>query len=381
MSLSENDENSQLVRGLYKPDQGGAAPPELPASMANGQFNGKQTMDELAIGKEIALILEDEKYHPVIVFGTIGAGKTTLLASLLAGNYATGEATSFDVSLADHALFPTGHPQVAKIRNEAVEFFEGRVRNHVDGQLQASTRFEYPFYIPIELTPTNAQLDPARFAFLECQGEFFNPQLVTSLNDARSYLLRKELPGFIAGVLLHYTKPMSLIHVAPCALNGRTLEQQRNADLALLHGLANYQQRRDPSGLSREDNHLFLLSMWDEHTNGIAAESFVRPDVSHIEEILVTRFKESWGKFKAMRTGRPGRSHTFMQYSAGPVSGDGIARVPHEAHRILNRYPRTVLNWLYGNAKGHVLFPDVLEQPPSRKTLLDHVLQFAGLRL
>jgi len=71
-----------------------------------------------------------------------------------------------------------------------------------------------------------------------------------------------------------------------------------------------------------------------------------------------------------------------MQYSVGPIvklheaSVTEMGQVPTELWPVLNRYPRTVLNWLYTNASGEVLFPDVVEPPPPQWTLVDRFMQF-----
>jgi len=337
----------------------------------------------MAIGKQVARILEQGKYHPVMVVGAQRSGKTMLLASLLARAYATKEETSVDLRLGERALFPEHHPLVDVMWTQTKEFYEGTVNNFANGELAPATRFEHPFYIPIEVIPQSPRLKPVRFAFLECRGEVYDPQRQKFASSDRSYFKAKELPGVIAGVLLNFTGPLSIIYVAPGWIDTRVdPDREQIADLALLHNMERIQGARRACGSGQADRHLYLLSMWDELAGDVSTETFARPDPDQIETILGERFPKSWKKYTSHRAVGTGNSHTHMQYSVGPIvklheaSVTEMGQVPTELWPVLNRYPRTVLNWLYTNASGEVLFPDVVEPPPPQWTLVDRFMQF-----
>ena len=339
---------------------------------------GSGLMDDRTLGRHMAEILKTGSYHPVIIVGANASGKSSFVASLLARTYASDHGNGVDFRLAQDCIFPEQHPRYAAIETQTRLFYDGTVGSFADWQLVARTGYEHPFYVPVELVPRDARFPPIRLAFLECRGEFFNPAIekVRDLNSEREYLTRSRFPDEISSVLANFNLPISFVYVAPCSVRDDAHGiNRRKADLAVYYGMERIQGIRGRSGLDMSDQHLLLLSKWDEHVGGVSSPEFVHTLVSDVEDVLRVRFPESWKKYCSMRPAALGSPYHVMQYTAGPVAEGQFARAAPESHMLLDRYPRTVLNWLYGNAvPGKVLFPDVLEQPPPRRTVVDKIV-------
>lgn len=354
------------------------------------QLDDLHASNERLIGQQIAAMLESEGYHPVIVIGTAGAGKTTLLASLIAGAHAGGAHCEVAIRLGREPLYPTGDRSHKEVWFETRRFYEGAMRGFAMGVPVTSTCISEPIYIPIEVEPTDRRLPPVKLALLEGRGEAFEPVRCKVSLDGSEYQMRQALPERIAGVLRHCRAPVSFIYLAPCKATSASLLEGRIGDLALFQAIDNCQEQRLLSGQGESDQHLLLLSMWDKQTGGVGTDAFLRPDQAKIERVLASDYPHAWRKFLSL-SGMGGRiQHYLMQYSAVPFNVPQLMGANPAVRPILDRYPRTVLNWLYTHAQsgrgrfreqgGSGLFRDVTKSSESGWGFVRRVMRRFGIQ-
>ena len=299
--------------------------------------------------------------HPVIVFGATASGKTMMLVSLIE---ALNRSELVDVCLGAPIL-PENHPEAAETRKMAKAYFDAHAFSMAQGELLPSTQVQQPLLIPIDIARRDR--GTIRLALLEVRGEWFMP--IKQGTETRF----PEFPSELAEIVELYGGSLSVIWVAPYCLVSTDDSDLTDSDFALVGALAEYRRRR--RSMAR-DAHLFMLAKWDCVSSPVDDDTFGKVPPSRVRSILEERYPNAWPRFLGLALGSTGRRF-FMQYSAAYVV-DGSIRVPPYRHqRVFERYPRTVLNWLYGNATeldSHIgglrvrlqLFPEVLAQPGTR---------------
>lgn len=171
-------------------------------------------------------------------------------------------------------------------------------------------------------------------------------------------------------MLRNYPRGISIICVAPYSRGATDEDNVQNSDAGLWAALQKYQDLRRESD---DDALLFLFTKWDQVAAPGRAEDFTQLDGERVVEIANERYRRSWNLFRNVRVGGDDwDKRCFMQYSSCKFV-EGRPSIPTYLERDFLRYPRTVLNWIYGNARrfeltrgGHVselplnLFPDVI---------------------
>lgn len=332
-------------------------------------------------GRRMADRLREKGFHPVIVLGTTASGKSTLLSSLI-GYLKTEPSASISIG---EWIVPPDSPYGEYHLKEYQLFFHHSVQNFLNGIGHAKTMLNYPVFIPVVVRPGNG-LPDVKFAFLESPGEWYLPKPETA---AFFQPLKQE----ILDVLFHFPGRLSVLHVAPFTTvdgYGNNLtdfdnsQGRSDSDLGLLGAIKSYENVR---ATPHKDSHLFLFTKWDLYAKPHAAgEKFSQPDPEELSALLYERFNQSWTAFQSMAIGDTKGRRSYMQYCAGLISGNEVRRMEDEIRPILQRYPRTVWNWLYTNATtkdgqpGQALFRDVLPVPPRKPTLLDHAMRLLGTK-
>lgn len=311
------------------------------------------------IGKQIAQAMDDLGYHPVIIFGSSNSGKSSLLGSLLA-YFQVDTSKEVGITFGD-SLVPSetthGKDAIAK----AETFFYRSVHEFIGGEAHVATKVNYPFFIPVIIRPKGKE--EMKFAFMESNGEWYKP-------DRDTDRFFQSLKGEINGILRHYQKGISFIHVAPLTQsNVRDGEinhefernEIRDASLALTGALDSYTRIRT---IKSQDSHMFLVTKWDAYTEQDKElfDVLANPELGKVEEFANEKYTQGFAAFKGLSIDSSQKS--IMQYCSGLISGRSIIKPSKELTPVLNKYPETMWNWLYKNASGGVL---LFKKPPPKK--------------
>jgi hypothetical protein len=354
----------------------GASPKEAPAAAA------ADSPPQPAIGADAAAPaptpragsladhLERTSRHPVIVFGIGASGKSTMLMSLVQALNRNSEVNAY---LGD-PIFPPGNDEAVEEHEQAIQFFERDAQQFAIGELVPPTRHENPFFIPVDVQ-RKSDGRMVRLALLEGKGEWYAP-----IRGGTGSMFPKFKED-IADILSFYGESLSVLWVAPFSVGGGKDQDTQDSDLGLLGALNEYRKLRRSIA---QDFHLFLLTKWDCKAEPLADDpSFSVVSAQKVERILEERYPNSWPNYQGLALQTSGRRF-FMQYSSGHIVQERV-KVPPQRHRTaFDRYPRTVWNWLYGNAtltqidaehsrKRATLFPDVLPQPVRRAPFLERI--------
>lgn len=383
--MSANSDDLFLNKGYNRATVGpedGTMPPERSAA-ASVQASLSAAPPEVELRGRLADRMNSQNIHPVLVFGTRYSGKSTLLASLLA--YIKREARAATQMDIGDWLVPTNTDIGRNLYDDAQNFYHHTVQAFLDCAPPPPTRAMDPYFIPVVLTPRNPSLPPIKLAFLESKGEWFH---ATNLPD-RFQQFRTE----IEEVLMQVTSGLSVIHVAPYSsreagagygTDDETTMLARVEDPGL-HGAITMYSRLRRTCLDR-DRHLYLLTKWDVHTRlGVQDKEFMAPDVERMRRLLETKFPQSWTAFQNLLLGDPPGRRLFMQYSAGLIDNNLVRHVADRDRPALDRYPRTLWNWLYGNAARQlgyddaVLYADVMPPPVVSLSPAQRLMRAMGL--
>ncbi|PWF55731.1 hypothetical protein C7C56_000330 [Massilia glaciei] len=318
--------------------------------------------------------LLDAGYHPVLLFGTSTSGKSCILSSLMSYLRTTPHAS---ISFGD-GVIKTDSEYGRRQLMRAQFLFNRSVLEFIAGKANDATQDE-PFYVPVVVTPANG-LPQVKFAFLESMGELYKPA-------PKTHEYFKAPPSEVSDVMQQFHQAISVIYVAPFAINqGYVYDNntpddgaaRREADLGLVGTIKAYEKMRTAKG---KDHHLYLLSKWDLYTHEKCADTeFYAPTPGSIHKLLGERFNQSWSAYQAMPLGVASDRRNYMQYCSGLIGGKNILGVDDEIKKIIDRYPRTLWNWLYQNATtkdgvpGPPLFHDVLPRIPRKPTLSERIL-------
>lgn len=333
-------------------------------------------MSDTRLGREIAEKLQEQNYHPVVIFGSANSGKSSLLGSLL--SYFQMDLKGIGIYLGD-PIIPKSTPQGEWMFDQAESFFNKSVHEFLDGNAHDATQTMHPFFIPVRVVPPN--LPEIKFAFMESNGEWYKPQ-----KETNRYF--PELRAEINAILKHYQNGISFIHLAPCTqinaweenthLSGQNSQEIHDADLALVGALNSYVQLRSHK---ENDSHVFLITKWDAHPKSKKSTSehlrFVDP--GDVEDIAKTLYTRGFVAFNNLNINS--NQKNLMQYCSGIISGREIIKATPELQSILNRYPQTMWSWLYGNATINNAdirrrLEIIQKSPPPKKSIFDFINSF-----
>lgn len=321
------------------------------------------------VGVQLAENMDEAGYHPVIIFGSSNSGKSSLLGSLLA-YFQVDTTQEVGIGLGE-PLIPTESEQGKAAFKQAEVFFYRSVQEFIGGEAHQSTKTPFPFFIPVVIRPKGKP--EVKVAFMESNGEWYKPDRTS---DRFFQTLRSE----IEGVLRHFQKKISFVHVAPYTQStirdgvvdqGTERKEMNDASLALVGALDSYTRFR--TNIKSEDSHMFLVTKWDAHTNEDAEifEILGNPDLAEVEEFANSKYTQGFAAFKGLRLGLNQKS--IMQYCSGLMSGRAILRPTKELRPILYRYPQTMWNWIYANATDGI---ELIARPAPRKlSIWQHALR------
>ncbi len=297
-------------------------------------------IDAKTIGKSIAIEMKNQGYHPVILFGSTSSGKSTLLNSLFTYLKMNSSGKSIGFSLSE-PLIPTNTIYGKTLYDEAKAFFNRGTQDFIDGHGAPVTLKKNPFFIPVKVNPIDA--DEIKFAFLESNGEWYQP---LKINDEYTIDLYPELKEEINAIIQYFEGGISFIYLAPYTKSNTDSKKQneiKNANLALVGVMDAYQRLRK---IHREDDkHIFLLTKWDEKDVTLEKLSFVTD--ADRQQVINILYKQGFAAFNTLEI--PEYSKAILQYCAAIMSGRDV--LPSEKYLpILNKYRKTLWNWLYGNA-------------------------------
>lgn len=336
------------------------------------------TLPGVARGTHVTLAqnLERTNRHPVLIFGSSGSGKSSLILSFIRTLQAS---RTVDIEFGEPVL-DRAHPKSAEKHSEATRFYDWQT--YLMDRGEPAHRSGLPFFVPIDVKPRNSRLPPVKFAFLDGRGEDYQPDENPEAN------LYKPLFEEIRNLLQTFSYGITIICVAPYSISDGHDRDTRDSNFGLLGAMRGYRELRK---LRRNDFHLFLLTKWDQRAPPLdPQEQFDRVYPGDVDTVLQERYRQSWGDFQALPLeGEAKDRRAFMQYSSGYYV-DGYPHPPPDSFvRSFEHYPRTILNWLYGNATQfriandkktitlrEILFEDVVPPGEPRVTLTDF---FAGL--
>jgi hypothetical protein len=296
-----------------------------------------------SVGVNLGELLDINDYHPVMIFGTRASGKSTLLASVF--NYIKyyGSKSKSMVFFGD-PIVPVDTPYGKEVFEAAQEFFHNKVEYFARGLAPERTQVNAPFFIPVIFRREG--YPDLKIAFLESAGEWYMP-------NSNLIGMYQPLKEEIESVYRSYPKSITLLLVAPfttkAAFSHEPLDpvdssEMRDSDSGLFNSLAIYQSMRGETQ-RQIDNYRFILTKWDVYSDGdIEHPDLVNPSRQLISEKISERFPKSWNIFQAMGDGK---NKDVMPYSAGFIAGDDIIGNPEEIKIKMQRFPQTLLDWIY----------------------------------
>jgi hypothetical protein len=237
-----------------------------------------------------------------------------------------------------------------------------------------------PFFVPINIKPRNSGLPAVKFAFLDGRGEAYQP-----VEDENTDLF-KVLGDDIVNLFQSFSYGLTVIFVAPYSIGSGHGRDTTAANFGLLGALRGY---RDFRKMRSNDFLLYLLSKWDQYASPVDSNGlFDRVGPADVDRVLRERYGLSWGDFQSLPLEGPARARrAFLQYSSGYFVDGHPRHPPAKFTESFNRYPRILLNWLYGNATQFritgngtsttlrkVLFNDVEPSSSLRLTLSERLL-------
>lgn len=297
-------------------------------------------------GVSLAHELRENGFQPVILFGNAASGKTSLLLSLFALIR-----TEYDLEAGlDRAerLLPHGSQYGDYLHAQSQEFLGRKLQAFIDGSQPPKSNIEYPFFVPITLSPKGKP--EQRFAFLESNGEWYRPDFKA---DELYPRLRRQVEDFIS----HYQGPLIFLHLVPytqektraadydASADGKQLHE---AQLAIVGALQAYKALRVDR---QNDSHLMLVSKWDarsrEHGNAIQA---LENDRRALLEFVATKYGQAYTSYQAL--GLSADRFNLEPYCSGVMTEAGV--LPLRRDNLLrdyaNAYPKNLWNWLYRTA-------------------------------
>ena len=308
-----------------------------------------------------------DHYHTVLLIGDSASGKSSTVTSLsILAQHCQGT-LMLDF---DEDFFENDNDAQKLIKTRSLQTYnEMRERWH-SGVAQRQTRGPEGYYIPLNLRFNDGHRSVnQKLVFIDSQGESQRRRPSSKGYDSEAIDPKEyppddtAFPDNIGELLGSLTEPISLIHHAPAI--GTPASQRANGrdfDKTLLSRMTSYTKQRRLSGL---DNHLFLLSKWDEREDAdINKANFAAPSLATVNSSLAG-YPRSWEVFEKFA------NKSCLQYSSGHFDSNGNPSVindPNDSRlRTINRYRKTLLNWILVGAGNEPVFEDVL--PASKRTL------------
>lgn len=318
--------------------------------------------------------LSRQERHPVLLFGTLASGKSSILMSLIAN---LRESREVSVSLGE-PIYPSDHSRHKETDDFSHDLFERKNDSFVRGrEMLGTTEVRYPLFIPIDIQPSrDIETGPVKFAFLEGRGDWYLP---TAGSEGRLF---QDFKDEVVDVLKFYDGGLTAIFVAPYT-NPDNAQSLRDNDLGLMGALEAYYTHRKRK---EQDGLLYLLTKWDTYADPVENPKFGEMEASDVVEVMNRLYAISWPRFQQMPRSLRNDRRFFMQYCAGYLVDEMHRPPPPDRKSVFQRYPRTLLNWLYGNAtrevkadgvvEERVLFADVVDRGRVRfwKRVTDFVL-------
>lgn len=326
----------------------------------------------------LAESLREQNRHPVLIFGASMAGKTEFILSLFE---ALSRSTEISVALGKPIL-ADGHPDRDRIHAIAERLFDWGQYKRSEGHELGRT-VEDPFFVPIDIKPKNSLLEPVKLALLDGTGELYEPNI-----DNQNGLFRKAIQQDVLNVLEQYRSGITLIYLAPSSLPDDVRYSFSTASFTISNIIQGYDATRDET-LRDRDFHLFLLTKWDQAVGSKTIRKFDYLTPEDVEREITSKFPNAWGAFGSLPVqGAAMERRAFMQYCSGYFVAGKSARPPNDRKASFDRYPLTVLNWLYGNATREtvdvddttvvlrrILFESVLHPKEPKLTLTERALR------
>lgn len=316
--------------------------------------------------------LEEDERHPVVVFGSSKSGKSTLIMSMINALEKSGRKGDVGVGVSFGSSFYAKRDINGEAQMRAARYFyEAASTNFILGrEALNTTQDELPFFIPLDLRIRGSGLKPVKLAILDGRGEWYEP----TRSGPEPF---QDIKEYIVEVMKNYTRGISVICVAPFSLGPSDEDNVRNSDAGLWAALNKYQELRSDSD---DDALLFLLSKWDQVATPGRDDEFTHLTGEDVVTVAERRYSRAWDAFRNLRVGEDDwEKRCFMQYSACRFV-EGRPSISPDLEKDFLRYPRTVLNWIYGNARRFEfsvgrqvtelplnLFPDVI--PPDTRLI------------
>tara|TARA_R110002124_G_scaffold101462_6_gene249065 strand:+ start:28129 stop:29346 length:1218 start_codon:yes stop_codon:yes gene_type:complete len=307
-----------------------------------------------SLGSDLSRMMEEQGYHPVILFGTNNSGKTSILMSLFA-TIASEPILDTGLSLCDPLL--GSRTSIAKhLHKEAEHSFEVKTQAFLAGEKIDKTSTNFPFFIPVEFRPPDGR-PPVKFAFLESNGEWYRPENSDgrALSEVeRLYpALRGEIESFISsfqgGITFIYTAPVTQTYVYAAADNSHDSKEIGYAELAIKGVLQTYDRIR-ANGRS-QDKHLMLVTKWDALSVGEPDRaSGIEEDPNEVASFCYKRYGQAMTAFQGVNIDPHQRN--INAYCAGMINERGLIRLKHDdlVRGVIASYPVRLWTYLYSNA-------------------------------
>lgn len=345
------------------------------------QWKGGEELRSL--GVDLARAMEDEGYHPVILFGTNNSGKTSILMSLFA-TITNEPMLNTGLSLCDPIL--GSHARIAKeLHREAEHSFQVKTQAFLAGEKIDKTSTKFPFFIPVDFRPPDGR-PSVKFAFLESNGEWYRPEN----SDGRSMsqvdklypALRGEIESFIAnyqgGITFIYAAPVTQTEVYAASENTHDSKEVGYACLAIKGVMQSYDRIR--ANGRAQDKHLMLVTKWDAKSARDADRpAGIEEDRHEVEKFVNQRYGQALSAFQGLNIDP--RNRNINAYCAGMINERGVIRLKSDdfARGVIASYPIRLWTYLYRNAliaRGDEPMGPFHEPPapPIWKRVLDKLL-------
>jgi hypothetical protein len=346
-------------------------------SVRGGSDVGQDFTDLSWLGSDLARMMQDGGYHPVVLFGTNNSGKTSILMSLFA-TIASEPILDTGLALCDPIL-GTRTEVGRQLHREAEHTFHIKTQAFIRGEKIPKTSTPLPFFIPVEFRPPDGR-PPVKLAFLESNGEWYRPLISDGrkLSDVDKLYpdLRGEIESFISsfqnGITFLYTAPVTQGEVYAAGENAFDSEEIGYASLAIRGVLQTYDRIR-ANGRS-QDKHLLLLTKWD----ALSVRSPDRADAisatpEEVIDFCQKRYQQALTAFQGLNLGANQRN--INAYCAGMINERGLLplKTDDPVRGVIATYPVRLWTYLYQNALAASDLEPVppFRQPPRRPPVVE----------
>jgi hypothetical protein len=310
--------------------------------------------DLSSLGSDLARVMQEEGYHPVVLFGTNNSGKTSMLMSLFS-TLTLEPILDTGLSLCDPIL-GTRSDIGRQLHKDATHSFEIKTQAYIAGEKIPKTTSPLPFFIPVEFRPPGG-LTPVKFAFLESNGEWYRPLISEerTLSDLDKLYpdLRAELESFISnfqnGITFIYTAPVTQGEVYAAAENAYDAKELHYASLAIKGVLNTYDRIRANGRAS--DRHLMLITKWDALSARSADRALgIEEDPVAVLEFCNRKYGQALAAFQGLNLDPQQRN--LNAYCAGMINERGLLPLKQddEVRGVIASYPVRLWTYLYKNA-------------------------------